>query len=97
MINAWEKLAHVAWQDISARAHKLGAAVERAVSTFANPVCVSVEDEAALKLWLDDLNQSMVDHPVAERCGANQAALGFSPVETSVRSRTIQETDQIFL
>ncbi len=76
MIDAREKLPHVAGQHVTVLAGERLAAIQRPMRALADPVGVAVSDEAALESRLDDVAQRMMHHPVAERRSRNQALLG---------------------
>ena len=84
MVNTGEELLKITLQHISILASELIAAQDGAVSALACPVGIRVCDKAALPDRLDHPAQSMVHHPVAERCGRDKAALGIVNVETMV-------------
>ncbi len=87
VVDAGKELAHIALQDIGVAAGKLLGAVQGAVGAFADPVGVRISDEAALEDRLDQVAQGVVDDPVAERGGRDQAALGFVDIKAVYRRR----------
>jgi len=69
-----------------------------------DPVGVAVGDEQALEAGLDQLAESVVDHPILKTDGADLAPLGVLEVEVDVGARTVgpgnklgPQLDQVFL
>jgi hypothetical protein len=70
-------------------------AVQGAVGTLANAIGVAIRQEGPLKHRLDNVAQGMVDHPVAKRRGADEAALGFVDVKANIRAWAVAALGQL--
>ena len=90
MIDAGEKLPQVALQHRGVAARQLLHTLQGAVRALAEASGVGVSDEGTLEDRLDEVAQGMVHHAVAERCGGDEAALGFVDEEVRVGAWTIR-------
>jgi len=89
VVNGREELPDVALEDVGEAAGEFLAAVQRPVGAFADPVGVGIGNERALKEGLDDPYQGVVDDPVPEGGGGDEAALRVVDVEGVVRAGLI--------
>ncbi len=97
VIYAGEELAYITGEHIGIATGKVGAAVQGPMGALAHPVGVGIVDETAFKDGLDDLAESVVDDPVTEGRGGDEAALGLVDVEAMVRARAIGLGEQFIL
>lgn len=87
MVDAREKLRHIALEHESTTSHQRRGAKERAMTPLSWAARVGVSHEATLEVRLEQRHQGMVDNPIAEWCGADQARLGLTDREGSVAAR----------
>jgi len=87
MVDAWEELHHIALEHEPPTSHQCRRAKERSMAPLSLPACVRVCHEATLKVRLEQRHQGMVDNPIAEGCGADQARLGLTDREGSIATR----------
>ena len=97
MVYAGKALADVTLQHVAMLASEGLAAIQRAVSTLAQAIGIAVVDEAALEERPNDAHQRMVDHPVTEGSGGDEARLGLRDAETAVGSGTVAAIPQFGL
>ena len=67
------------------------------MSPFANPVGITVLDEAGLKHGFNEAAKRMMHHAVAERRGTDLAPLGFVNEEIAIPARSVGLSAQFVL
>jgi hypothetical protein len=88
VVNRGEVLFYVHLEDIGETFLEFRESHNGGMSTLSLPRRVGVEDEGAFEDGLDDVAERMVDDPVAEGSGGDEALLGFidskGPVEAGL-------------
>ena len=104
MIDRRKELAQVALQNAAVATGESLAVVQRRMGAFAHPVGVGILNERLLKDRLNNAHQCVMDHPVAEGSGRDQAMLGVADMEGIVRTMVVAlglqfllQAEEIFL
>jgi len=97
VVNRWEKLSHIALQNVTITPRKMLTAIQRAMRPFAFAIGVRIENERPLENRFDDVAQGVMHDAVTERRGGNQSTFRFVNVETGVRAGSIGLIQQFAL
>jgi hypothetical protein len=97
VVDAWKELAEVELEDKREPARELLAMIERSVGSLASSIREALRNEAALEERLDEVAEGVMDDSVAERCRADQAALGLVDEEAAVASGSVRPFAQLGL
>ncbi len=97
MIDGGKKLANIGLPNVGKAARELLTPVDGEMSAAAGPAGVGIRDKDPLEDRFEDLDEGMVHHAVAIRCGTDPSLFGLEDAELSVGPRSVEAVDEFAL
>ena len=97
VVDGREVLNNIHSQNKTVASRKLLKPIHRAMGAFSNPVCIAVENKAALEPGFYHITKGMMNDPVSERGSTDQPHLGLMYSEVDVGTWLIATSPQLIL